>query len=254
MKKVIAPILAAILIMGLAACSVVDNIVGEVLGGLNSSQSSSDMGGNMPGGNGYMPGGNTQGESSGMSGGIDLAAVTEEDVKPIVDVFAGVVAENFGIDADFENGKSAIINPKDGSKKILDLSPYYREDGSRDLSSFPGYESDPTDASYFEVLNYKSLSELCAYLDEYMLPEIYESYVADNFSEVDGVLYLVRGGRGYGAVTCGNITSVTPGSDSLEVIAERQLFEEPDGLYILTLKEIGGRLKIVSALEEEAKG
>ena len=188
MKKVIAPILAAILIMGLAACSIVDNIVGEVLGGLNSSQSSSDMGGNMPGGNGYMPGGNTQGESSGMSGGIDLAAVTEEDVKPIVDVFAGVVAEDFGVDVDFENGKSAIINPKDGSKKILDLSPYYREDGSRDLSSFPGYEPDPADASYFEVLNYKSLSELCAYLDEYMLPEIYESYVADNFSEVDGVL------------------------------------------------------------------
>ena len=61
MKKVIAPILAAILIMGLAACSIVDNIVGEVLGGLNSSQSSSDMGGNMPGGSGYMPGGNTQG-------------------------------------------------------------------------------------------------------------------------------------------------------------------------------------------------
>lgn len=155
---------------------------------------------------------------------------------------------------DFENGKSAIINPKDGSKKVLDLSPYYREDGSRDLSSFPGYEPDPAEAAYFEVLSYKSLSELCAYLDEYMLPEIYESYVADNFSEVDGVLYLVRGGRGYGAVTCGNITSVTPGSDSLEVIAERQLFEEPDGLYILTLKEIGGRLKIVSALEEEAKG
>lgn len=238
MKKILAILMAAILVLGLAACS---------RSRRRRAQSSFPS---------YSYSSKEESESTPEeSSGIDLAAVTEEDIAPLMEAFASVVAENFSVEADYENGKSVIINSTDNSKKIVTQDEIRAADGSMDISAFPGYEFDPTGASYYEVKNFKTEAELCDYLNRFMLPEIYESGIAENFEEIDGILYLVRGGRGYGAVTCGNVVSIIPdASDSVQVTAERRLFEEPDGAFVLTVQEVDGVLKITNSAEEEAVG
>ena len=63
------------------------------------------------------------------------------------------------------------------------------------------YEEDPAAAYYYLVKNYKSMAELKAALAHYFSDEVIATLnISDNLSEVDGALYLVRGGRGYGGI------------------------------------------------------
>ena len=232
MKKLIAPILALVLVLGLCSCF-------TTLPAKDDTPVYSDP---------------SESESAPEESGIDLSAVTEDDLAPLVAAYSSVTAEDFTAEVDYENGKAVVISSEDGSKKIVTRDEIRAADGSMDASAFPGYELDPADASYYEVTNFKTSAELCDYLNQFMLPEIYEDKLAENFEEIDGVLYLVRGGRGYGAVTCGQVEYIVPGADSLEVTAERLYFDEPDGAFVLTVKDVDGALKITSAAEEEAVG
>lgn len=240
MKKLIALILVLVLALGLCSCSGMLSANGD-----KTVYSSSEEIQSTP----------EQSQSTAEeSGKIDPAAVTEEDIEPLIAAYGSVVAENFSAEADFENDKCAIINSADGSKKIVTRDEIRAADGSMDASAFPGYELDPADAAYYEVTNFKTESDIRDYLNQFMLPEVYEDYLVQNFEEIDSTLYLVRGGRGYGAAACGQILSIVPGSDSIEVTVESLLFDEAYGAFILTVQDVDGVLKITSAVEEEAVG
>ena len=63
------------------------------------------------------------------------------------------------------------------------------------------YYIDPTYASLYTVNNFKTNEEVRENLRKYMTDEIIDKYFDNDFFEYEGNLYLVRGARGYGAVT-----------------------------------------------------
>ncbi len=67
-----------------------------------------------------------------------------------------------------------------------------------------GYFSDPAAASYFPVYNFASIDEINAHLSLYFTQRYIDENqwrLAQNFFEIDGALYLTRGGRGYGTTS-----------------------------------------------------
>ena len=58
--------------------------------------------------------------------------------------------------------------------------------------------SNPTDATLYEILNFKTNAEARAYLEQYMTPEMADALFPNEFCEMNGKLYMVYGSRGYG--------------------------------------------------------
>lgn len=58
--------------------------------------------------------------------------------------------------------------------------------------------TDPTDATLYEILNFKTNAEARAYLEQYMAPDVVEALFPNEFLEMNGKLYMVYGSRGYG--------------------------------------------------------
>lgn len=76
-------------------------------------------------------------------------------------------------------------------------------------NKWPGFYGDPAMCDYMEVDNFDSIEDVKTYLNQYITDDAldslfdgyYESVLNNNLQEFNGKLYLVRGGRGYGAVT-----------------------------------------------------
>ena len=58
--------------------------------------------------------------------------------------------------------------------------------------------TDLTDATLYEILNFKTNAEARAYLEQYMTPEMADALFPNEFCEMNGKLYMVYGSRGYG--------------------------------------------------------
>lgn len=64
------------------------------------------------------------------------------------------------------------------------------------------YFIDPTYSSYYTVTNFKTNSEVRDHLKKYLSDNIIDTVFSNDFLEYEGQLYLRRGSRGYGALTC----------------------------------------------------
>ena len=86
--------------------------------------------------------------------------------------------------------------------------------------------TDPTDSVLYEILNFKTNAEALAYLRQYMTPDI-AGELFHEFLEMDGKLYMVYGGRGYGAEQLDlDSASVSVSGDTCSVTLDFCLFDE----------------------------
>lgn len=86
--------------------------------------------------------------------------------------------------------------------------------------------TDPTDSTLYEILNFKTNAEALAYLQQYMTPDI-AGELFHEFLEMDGKLYMVYGGRGYGAEQLDlDSASVSVSGDTCSVTLDFCLFDE----------------------------
>ena len=86
--------------------------------------------------------------------------------------------------------------------------------------------TDPTGSALYEILNFKTNAEALAYLRQYMTPDI-AGELFHEFLEMDGKLYMVYGGRGYGAEQLDlDSASVSVSGDTCSVTLDFCLFDE----------------------------
>ena len=143
-----------------------------------------------------------------------------QDITPNVNCLDSCVQEVFGAQADMDDAYLAAYESESayagGTGKIALLFQQGEE------SKYSGYYIDPAYTSYYPVTNFKTNAEVADYLKKYLSQDIIDKWFSNDFLEYDGTLYLVRGARGYGAMTCD--------------LGSLQYLEEKDGKQYVTVK------------------
>jgi hypothetical protein len=136
-----------------------------------------------------------------------------EEIKPHIEVLNSCVTEEFCAEVDDTVSYMALFkNEEDAYSEIS--KPDKLVEIPRDLSieemeaEYPDYYLDPAMIEYLKVTNFNTVDEIkshvATYLGEavtgYILEGNYDVWLDLNFSETEDGLYLMRGGRGYGAL------------------------------------------------------
>lgn len=136
-----------------------------------------------------------QGETAAVDEGAFL-----EEIVPNILCLNSCELEMFDADVDFEDEYFCVYESEeaydDGRGPVVKL---YQEGEEATVSE---YFLDPVMSSYYPVRNFQTNEEVRAHLEEFLSPEIVAEKFHDDFLEYDGTLYLMRGARGYGAITC----------------------------------------------------
>lgn len=100
--------------------------------------------------------------------------------------------------------------------------------------------TDLTDSVLYEILNFKTNAEALAYLEQYMVPDVAQALFPNEFLEMDGKLYMVYGGRGYGAEQLDlNSAAISVSGDTCSVTLDLCLFEEKSGTCTVSFAKQG---------------
>lgn len=143
-----------------------------------------------------------------------------KDITPNVGCLDACVQEVFGAQADMDTVYLAAYESESayagGTGKIALLFQQGEE------GKYSNYYIDPAYTSYYPVTNFKTNAEVADYLKKYLSQDIIDKWFSNDFLEYDGTLYLVRGARGYGAMTCD--------------LGSLQYLEEKDSKQYVTVK------------------
>ena len=143
-----------------------------------------------------------------------------KDITPNVSCLDSCVQEVFGAQADMDTVYLAAYESESayaGGTGNIALLFQQGEEGK-----YSNYYIDPAYTSYYPVTNFKTNAEVADYLKKYLSQDIIDKWFSNDFLEYDGTLYLVRGARGYGAMTCD--------------LGSLQYLEEKDGKQYVTVK------------------
>ncbi len=143
-----------------------------------------------------------------------------KDITPNVSCLDACVQEVFGAQADMDTVYLAAYESESayaGGTGNIALLFQQGEEGK-----YSNYYIDPAYTSYYPVTNFKTNAEVADYLKKYLSQDIIDKWFSNDFLEYDGTLYLVRGARGYGAMTCD--------------LGSLQYLEEKDGKQYVTVK------------------
>lgn len=143
-----------------------------------------------------------------------------KDITPNVSCLDSCVQEVFGAQADMDTVYLAAYESESayaGGTGNIALLFKQGEEGK-----YTGYYIDPAYTSYYPVTNFKTNAEVADYLKKYLSQDIIDQWFSNDFLEYEGTLYLVRGARGYGAMTCD--------------LGSLQYLEEKDGKQYVTVK------------------
>ncbi len=100
--------------------------------------------------------------------------------------------------------------------------------------------TDPTDATLYEILNFKTNAEALAYLEQYMAPDVAEALFPNEFLEMNGKLYMVYGSRGYGADKLDlDSAAISVSGDTCTVTLDLYRFEEKVGTCTVSFEKQG---------------
>lgn len=173
---------------------------------------------------------------------------------PYARVYEEVLDETYLCDPDWEHPFIAYYESEEPyvtdemPAKLVPIQDLLDEDGLLP-DTYDGLYIDPVTAYYYPSQAFDTLEEMKAALAEYLAPEAnvgeqYYEYVA---VELFGELYIVRGGRGYGAerleVDSGVIVDKT--ATGFAVAYDKYLFGEFDGAYVLHFADTDEGLRIV---------
>ncbi len=160
----------------------------------------------------------------------------QAELAPWADVIDSCMEETFGADADFTKGYIRLYATQEAADAGTDCAALVPEDEiSGTDGTYNGQYIDPAYATLYPVSNYATAAETEAYLRQYLSDAAYESLVGEglglDFFEFEGKLYLVRGGRGYGAEAYDWTTvSFFGRQNGLAIVTvEKRMFDELSG-------------------------
>lgn len=124
-----------------------------------------------------------------------------EDIMPNVVCLNSCVQEMFGAEVDFDEDSYLVAYKSESvyADGKGDIALLYK---TGEESKYADYFIDPTCSDYYPVRNFKTNAEVRDYLRKYLSDEVIDKWFLNDFLEYEGKLYLRRGSRGYGAVTC----------------------------------------------------
>ena len=180
---------------------------------------------------------------------FDAAAFIEE-ITPNVECLNSCEIELFGADVDFDDEYWAAYTSEEAYADLLgEVAILYKPEQETELS---GYYLDPAVVSYYPVKNFKSNAEVEAYLKQYLSDQVIADKFHQDFLEYEGTLYLRRGAKGYGAVTCDidSLSFVETKEDYYYVNMDYLLFDEYDSTVMLEFQKIDGAWILTDIIEE----
>ncbi len=174
------------------------------------------------------------------------------EIKPNIECLQSCVQEIFGADISFDKRSylSAYESEEaydDGrGERVVLFLPEEEEKYAKD------YYIDPTYSDFYVVNNFKTNDEVRENLRKYMSDEIIDNYFRDDFFEYDGMLYLVRGARGYGAidVDCESVKYVGEKDGKQYVSVDILYFDEYDYTETVEFSRIDDRWIITEEIKE----
>ena len=174
------------------------------------------------------------------------------EIKPNIECLQSCVQEIFGADISFDKRSylSAYESEEaydDGrGERVVLFLPEVEEKYAKD------YYIDPTYSDFYVVNNFKTNDEVRENLRKYMSDEIIDNYFRDDFFEYDGMLYLVRGARGYGAidVDCESVKYVGEKDGKQYVSVDILYFDEYDYTETVEFSRIDDRWIITEEIKE----
>ena len=147
MKKGIVPILALVLLLGLCSCFTTLPAKDD-----KPVYSTTDESKSAP-------------EKSTEESGVDLSAVTAEDLEPQLEAFCSVCLESFMAEFSYDDGTYTRLYDPEADAYSADtapaaLVPSSELDGHPYIELYEGYTVDPADASCLEVKNFASIADI----------------------------------------------------------------------------------------------
>ena len=152
-----------------------------------------------------------------------------EDITPNVVCLNSCVQEMFGaeVGSDEDSYLAAYESESAYADGMGDIALLFKPG---EESKYAGYFIDPTCSDYYPVKNFKTNAEVRDYLRKYLSDEVIDKWFSNDFLEYEGQLYLRRGSRGYGAMTCDleSLKYVEEKDDKQYVTVDFKLFDESD--------------------------
>ena len=122
-----------------------------------------------------------------------------KDIKPNVDCLDSCVQEKFCAEVGDNEYLAAYKSKSAYADGLGDVALLFKPG---EESKYRDYFIDPCESSYYPVKNFKTNSEVRDYLKKYLSDAVIDKWFSNDFLEYKGQLYLRRGARGYGAMTC----------------------------------------------------
>lgn len=160
------------------------------------------------------------------------------DITPNVVCLDSCVQEMFGAEVNFDDGYLAAYESKGAyADGVGDVALLFKPG---EESKYTNYFIDPASVSYYLVKNFKTNSEVRDYLRKYLSDEVIDKWFSNDFLEYKGQLYLKRGAKGYGAMTCDfeSLKYVEEKDGNQYVTADFRLFDEFDHTETLGFTKI----------------
>lgn len=158
------------------------------------------------------------------------ADVTLDELLPLLELLNSFYAETYGAEVNWSETYYRVYENEDSF-----------DNGDEPIAiklSVPGEQRDevtfdPVELSLYVVQNFSSLAEWQAYLLQYMNPELVEEWIdygAYEFVTYNDILYLVRGGRGYGSYSLKLLTArlIYNESNKCSITVDRYSFDNYD--------------------------
>lgn len=161
-----------------------------------------------------------------------------EEIMPNIMCLDSCIREEFCAEEDSEDFYFAVYESESAYAEGLgEVSLLYKpgEEGN-----YADYFIDPTDSFYYTVTNFKTNLEVRDYLKDYLFDEVIDKWFSNDFFEYEGDLYLVRGSRGYGAITCDleSVNYIEEKDGKHYVTADFMIFDEFDHTETLEFSKI----------------
>lgn len=163
-----------------------------------------------------------------------------------------VVSESFGVELTEDGTYYLAIYPESQTEDFGELDHDTLLIAPSEISNLPeGYIYDPTGTMFMQVTNYKSEDDVERKYGLYMDEDVFDDALDDNFEEYKGILYLARGGRGYGAVGIDHSAPeiVAHIGDTYVIKVTKLLFEQPHGDLYVEFRRTSDGFKIVNYKE-----
>ncbi|GFI61119.1 hypothetical protein IMSAG049_00272 [Clostridiales bacterium] len=116
---------------------------------------------------------------------------------------------------------------------------------------FENYFDDPTQSDYMPVTNFKTNADVRDGLRKYMADNVIDKWFHNDFFEYEGTLYMRRGSRGYGAVTCDmdSLKYLRTENGKQYITVDTMIFDQYYNTEVLEFTKIDGRWIITDEYE-----